>query len=171
MAKVKMIITGDKELTKRLHALGGKKAAEVNRKALRAMAKLGLERAKARVPVRSGAYKRSLTVRAGKRSRKGASARVTQRALRTVKGKQKPFYGGFLELGYTPTGRPRKEGSDVGEFIKGQVKTLVKSAEGKRDRKKIPARWIVRGAAKEVEPEAVRLYHTEIDRHITEAMK
>lgn len=95
MAKRAFVLTGDKRVTRMLNALGGKKAVEVSRKALRDGAKLALDEAKSVVRVKTGKFRRSLTVRAMKRSRKSHGYRVTQR---DIQGK-KQFYGAFQELG------------------------------------------------------------------------
>lgn len=189
MAQRTLILTGDKRLTKMLNRLAGPKAKAINRQALRKMAKLVLERAKSQVPVQSGAFRRSLTVRAGKRSRRGPRYLVTQRELnRAGSDRKKAFYGAFVELGYRAIGRPRKDGSakdvdtdiDLNDPFSGREKETrnksVKTYRKKtfkirqlRSAKKIPARWIMRQAGKDAEDEALAVYHAELERMITEA--
>lgn len=189
MAKRTLIITGDKQLTRKLNALAGPKAKAINRQALRKMAKLVLTTAKGQVPVKSGAFKRSLTVRSGKRSRKSMRMVVTQKEMnRAGTDKDKAFYGSFLELGYFATGRPRKEGSgldtdndlDANDIWTPREKaTRDKSITTYRRKtfkirqlrkaKKMPARWIMRQAGKDAEDEAVELYRSEIGKLIEEA--
>lgn len=103
MAKRTLIITGDKQLNRKLNALVSAKAKQINRSALRKAAKTVLEKVKSAVPTKTGTLRRSLTVRAGKRSRKGPSYRVTQKETK------KKFYGSFLELGFTPAGKKKSE--------------------------------------------------------------
>lgn len=137
-------IHGDAKLTRMLNELG-KKAKPIATKALRKGSKLVLEYAKHRAPVQSGDYRRSLTVRALKRSRKQFGFRVTQRELKQRDGqKRKVFYGAFLELGYTARGPKRKDGSTGGRKIQG--------------------RWLMRTAGIAREAEAVGIYVAEVRR-------
>lgn len=109
MAKFRAIITGDRELTRALNNIGGRKAMAAHNKALRRAAYVILAWAKNIVPVRSGRWKRSLIVRAAKRSRKGPRFLVTERFTinRASKSREHLFYVPMVELGYRATGRPR----------------------------------------------------------------
>ena len=109
MAKLSAIITGDRELTRALNNIGGRKAMAVHNKALRRAAYVVLAWAKNIVPTRSGAWKRSLVVRVARRSRKGPRFLVTERFTinRASKARESLFYVPFQELGYKATGRPR----------------------------------------------------------------
>lgn len=91
-----MTIVGVEEVERALRALPGKVAKQAIRKPLRAGAKIVLARAKQNVPAESGALKKSLKVRAGKRSRNTISIRVA-----TGKGwfTGETFYGAFVEFG------------------------------------------------------------------------
>lgn len=140
-ARRQFVIRGDKQLTRMLNALG-KRARPVVSKALRKAAKLVLEEAKNIVPVQSGRFKHSLTVRALKRSRRGFGFRVTQKELKDGK----VFYGSFLELGYRPGKRSRGNA-----------------------RRKIPGRWLLRKAGEKRESEAIGLYVSEVRRLVEEA--
>lgn len=74
----------------------GRKGRGVVQKAQRRGANLVLSEARQRAPVVSGRYRKSLAVRALKRSRKRFGVRVTQKELQG----DRVFYGSFLELGY-----------------------------------------------------------------------
>lgn len=116
MAKVKLIVTGITALDKALRELAGPETTAASRKALRHAATIVLNEAKNSVPVLQGYFRRSLTVRAYKRTRKGRMGyAVTQRDVPprpTTSDKSKGYYGSFLELGYRPTGRPLKTSLD-----------------------------------------------------------
>ena len=144
MAKRTLIITGSKELNRRLNALGGEKAKQFHRKAIREAARPVLQEAKATAPVKSGALRDSLTIRALKKSRTSSGVRVTQKSG-FYKGKT--FYGGFLEFGWMPGKRQRKS-----------ITRLSVS-----DRRKIPGRWFMRQAGETRRSEAIEIYERELD--------
>lgn len=153
MAKRLVIITGDRKLNRMLSSLTSAKARALHRKAVRKAAKPILEQAKATAPVKSGALRRSLTIRATRRSRKSIGVQVTQKDG-MFKGDQ--FYGGFQELGWKLGKRTsqtrRKAGSDK--------------------RKKIPGKWFMRGAGTEKQDEAIEIYESELKTFIeSEARK
>lgn len=98
MAKsLKFAVTGDVALNKALAALGGKLAMKLERKALRQVSKPVLADAKANCPVDSGDLKRSLKLRAMKRSR----VRI---GLQVATGRKwfsgDTYYGAFQEFGW-----------------------------------------------------------------------
>lgn len=93
------VLTGDRELDRLLASVEAKKVKPALRKGAREGAKETAAQAKANVPTDSGALKRSIKVRALKRSRKtkhlvGARV-VTGEGL--FKGDN--YYGGFVEFG------------------------------------------------------------------------
>ncbi len=96
MAKRVIVLTGDKQLNKKLQRLRGPEAKKIVRTAARLALKPVLDEAKSQVPVRSGALGKSLKVRAMQRSRVSFGARVTT-------GQQfftgQTYYGGFIEWG------------------------------------------------------------------------
>lgn len=142
MAKRVLVITGNKSLTRMLNALGSPKARELHRKAVRKAARPILEHAKAESPVKSGAMRKSLTIKALRRSRRGIGVRVTQKEG-LFKGDQ--FYGGFQEFGWL-TGRRRKK----------------EHRKSNRERRKIPGKWFMRGAGTAKEQEAIDIYESEL---------
>lgn len=150
MAKRSLIITGNVRLTRMLNALASNKAREVHRKALRRAIKPVLEEARLRAPVRSGAFRKSLTVRATKRSRKSIGVHVTQRRG-MFKGKE--FYGGFQEFGWR-LGTRKKQYRRKG-------KTRVEDT-----RKKIPGKWFMRQAGKAKEKQVIEIYELEVEKLI-----
>jgi len=105
-SKAKVFLTGDKALDKKLSTLEGKVRNKIARKAIRKAAKPVLDAAKANVPVESGKLRKSLTIRALRKSSKNkfrVGARVT---TRDGLFSGETFYGGFVEFG-TATQAPR----------------------------------------------------------------
>jgi HK97 gp10 family phage protein len=94
--RVKFKLEGAKALERQLKALPDKVERQILRQAVTAAAKPVLEEAKAQAPVKSGALRTSLKVRAGKR-RKGSVGRQVVTKDGFFKGEQ--FYGAFIELG------------------------------------------------------------------------
>lgn len=142
-SRTTVIVTGDKEVTRQLASLGSRRAREFHRKSIRKAAKVVLEWARNIVPVQSGTYRRSLTVRALKKSRVFQGVRVTQRE-KAYTGKA--FYGAFLEFGWK-TGRRR-------------------AGEQAKPRRKIPGRWLLRKAGTVKEDEARGIYIAELKKFI-----
>jgi len=183
MARAVFVIKGDKELTRMLNALG-KKARPVVAKALRAGSKLVLANAKNTSPVRSGAFRRSLTVRAMKRSRVRVGFRVTQKEInKSGTDRKKAFYGGFVEFGYLATGRPfgeksrlqqYKDYSPFGAFAEKEERTRQEKVKTYRKAeftirqlrraRKIRGQWVMRNAGEQAEGEAIDLYVSEVRR-------
>lgn len=89
-------IEGAKELEKKLKSFEPKLGRQIVKQALRNGAKVILAAAKANVPVRSGALKKSLKVRAMKKRRHSYGVMVAT-SDDWFKGEQ--FYGAFLEFG------------------------------------------------------------------------
>ncbi len=94
-------ITGDKQLEKVFDQFEVNLRKKIARKAIRKAAKPVRDTAIARAPVDTGLLKKSIKVRAMKRSRKNKHTV----AVRVVTGegffKGEAFYGGFLEYGTT----------------------------------------------------------------------
>ena len=101
MAKATAVLTGDKQLNRVLRRLSGKDAKAAIRKGSRKALKPVLADARQLAPVRTGALRRSIKVRAIKRSRTRVGSRVTT-GKATFTGPT--FYGGFVEYGYTSRG-------------------------------------------------------------------
>lgn len=99
--KTTVVVTGDKEIDARLRAFPAKVANKFTRKALREATKRVREEFIQRVPVDTGALKRSSTVRALKRSTKRIGAMVV---VKTDK---------MLDIREKVTGkRPKWQGQD-----------------------------------------------------------
>lgn len=162
MAKQTFVVTGNKEVDRMLRELGSKRARAAHMKAARVAAKMVLDHARNIAPVQSGVYRRSLAVRAMKRSRRGIGVRVTQKE---IAGK-KVFYGAFLELGYIVGGKRRRISTEWdGANLRIKKRTLqVKQA-------KVPARWIMRRAGTDKEMEARDIYFAEITKFIDQEAK
>lgn len=93
-------LEGAETLFKDLEAMGDRIAKKGLRKALREGGRPFLRQAKLNVPVRSGALKKSLKLRAGRRSRVWMSYVVT--TSKESKGNLfvgKHYYAGFVEFG------------------------------------------------------------------------
>jgi HK97 gp10 family phage protein len=96
-----LVITGDKELDRLFQMLPDGMQKRVLRPALRAAAKVIQAQAVANAPKDTGALKKSIKVRAGKRSRKGiVRVNVTTSKDSTTLYKGKQYYGAFIEFGH-----------------------------------------------------------------------
>lgn len=98
MAAMTFKLTGDKRLDRKFAALPMKVEKKILRQALRPAAKLILDSARQNAPVDTGALRKSLAVRAGKRTRKGTVRVQVQTSDGMFTGKT--FYGAFQELGH-----------------------------------------------------------------------
>lgn len=90
-------LTGDRLLDARFAALSRASQGKIIRPALRAASNEFLTAARANVPVKTGALKRSLVVRSGKRSRRAIRVLV-QTGAGFFTGPT--YYGGFVEYGH-----------------------------------------------------------------------
>lgn len=137
-----VIITGNKSLTKMLNALGSNKAREFHRKAVRKAARPILSEAKTNAPVKSGALRGSLTIRAMPKSRKGIGVKVTNKVGHDFQGKT--FYGGFQEYGWK-VGRRRSKRGGTSD-----------------NRRKVAGKWFMRNAGNAQEQNAIDIYESEV---------
>lgn len=95
-------ITGHQELQRRLSTLKASLARKIVSRAMRQGAKHVLAKSKALAPVKTGALKRSLKVRALKTRRKGVTGVAVQTGTREELGipaKSKAYYPAALEFG------------------------------------------------------------------------
>ncbi len=94
-------LTGDKRLNAKLARLSSKDAKALIRRAARPALKPVLGESRRLSPKREGTLRRSLAIRAIKRSRRQVGARVT-----TKEGlfQGATFYGGFIEWGWRTKG-------------------------------------------------------------------
>ena len=193
MASKTIIVTGDKKLTKMLNAPGKKTAGRLHRTASRKGAKLILDSARQSVPRLTGAFAKSLTVRAMKRSRTRMGYIVTQRLNYAHKrnrtgtvtsDKDTGFYGVYQELGWRAVGRRRKSDdkfkiesthpmaiareretkSEIITTYRGKDFTIGQLREGT----KVKGKWAMREAGKRNESAAIALYHAELNEMIDE---
>lgn len=108
-----MKVTGTFALDRKLKALPTKVANGIKRKAARRAAKPVLEAARANMPVRTGALKKSLRIRSYKSRKKGIVGVRVVTSSKWFKGKT--FYAAFLEFGtrYQPARRPLKRAAQA----------------------------------------------------------
>jgi hypothetical protein len=99
--KVTTIVTGIKEVDDAFKDMPISLQKKGCRKGTRAAAKAVLLAAYKYVPVKSGALRKSLKVRAGKRNRSARQKHWVSALVQTIEGmfKGDQFYGGFLEFG------------------------------------------------------------------------
>ncbi len=129
MAKVTVVMTGDKAINRKLKRLSGKEQKSVVRKAIRPALKPVLQQARgnAKEFKRTGKLSRSIKIRSMKRSRTRFGARVTT-GTSTSDYQGKAFYGAFLEYGWKSAGSGRK--NEGRHYMKDAAKT--KQAEAIR---------------------------------------
>ena len=99
---VDISLIGDKELIRRFNALPAKAEKKVFRQAARKVAKMILVSAKQKCPVRTGALKESLKVKAMKRSRNRIGILIGSGSDEPVLSGD-TFYSAFVELGTKKT--------------------------------------------------------------------
>jgi HK97 gp10 family phage protein len=129
-------VIGAPELKAVLAALEPKVAKKLTRQAMRKAQKIVLADAKRLVPVDTGQLKKSLSIRALKRSRSRFGVSVqTKEGL--FKGEQ--FYGGFIELGTKkmqarPYLRPALYDNEarVREVFAGSLRELIRELPAKK---------------------------------------
>lgn len=97
---VRFTITGHKQLDRKFAALPPKLQKKILRPALRAAAKIVLDQAKANAPVQSGRLKKSLKVKAAKRSRKTKHEVAINVITATGWFTGEAFYAPFQEFGW-----------------------------------------------------------------------
>ena len=133
MARGVMVVTGNKELNRKLSALTGPQQKKVVRSALRPALKPVQQKAKqvAKSFKDTGLLARSIKIRSNKRSRRSIGARVTSGTQTTDFG-GKAYYGAFQEYGW----KSGKRGSGNRRQIKGkgfmQRAVRTKSAQALR---------------------------------------
>lgn len=93
-------IRGQKELFAKLSALKRGSFTKVVRAGLKAGANIAKEIIKANTPVDTGALKKAVKVRAGKRRQKGRITYLVSTSGKANLHTGSVFYGGFVEFGY-----------------------------------------------------------------------
>lgn len=170
MAKDHLVLTGDAELNRKLRELGGPKQKAAIRKASRAALKPVAAAAKANAPKRSGRLRKSIKVKAIKRSRSRVGSRVTtSKTDNQFKGRQ--FYSGFQEYGWR-VGK-RATNADLG-VKKRKRRTSVQSeyvAAKNAARRRIKGSEFMTRAAKSHKQIALRIYREEVARFIREVAR
>lgn len=170
MAKVKVVLTGDDELNRKLAALTNQQAREAIKKAARPALKPCLQTARRVAPKRSGKLRRSIKIRAIARSRSRIGARVTTSASDNVYS-GKTFYGGFQEWGWR-VGK-RTSNADFGAD-KGKRRTIAQRLQAtarNNTRKKIPGLNFLKKSANSTREECMYLYQTSIKDYIEKVAK
>lgn len=183
-----MVLTGSEELNRKLGELSSKQAKEAIRKAARPALQPTLAAARANAPKRSGRLQRSIKIRAIKRSRSRIGARVTT-AKSDNQFSGKTFYAAFQEWGWK-TGSRRGELNAVARRIANQLRRESRSAKGLKRRgsdfrarqenyfasegarraskqkisirRQIPAKELLRRAARSTKSQALKLYSDSI---------
>lgn len=147
--KFEVKVSGLKELDAALKELPNNVAKKHLRTALRAGAKIVQAEAKRLAPVETGALKKSIKVRARKRSRRGGVGIIVTTGNKDSLFKGDQFYGGAIEWGWKKV--PSFKGKD------GKWKSLkTKNPRAKPElRKLIPGKHFLENAAKNRAKEAV----------------
>lgn len=115
MAKaVEMVVTGDKEINKMLAEFPAALQKKWVKAAARPAAKALLPTQKRNTPTKTEALKRSMTVRAVKRSRVRVGLQITTGKKGYFRGKT--FYGAFQEWGWRIGTRPTKSRRETKGF-------------------------------------------------------
>lgn len=125
MAKV--VLTGVPELDRRMKSLGLKLGKKIVRKAARRAIKPVQSAAQRRAPKDTGALRKSIKIRAMKRSRSNFGVVVTTGASAGNAFSGDQFYGAFQEFGW----KTGKRGSDNRTEVEG-VHFMENAAEAKR---------------------------------------
>jgi HK97 gp10 family phage protein len=138
--KFEVKIEGLKELDAALKALPVNLAKKHLRTALRAGAKIVQAEAKLLAPVESGALKKSIKVRAGKRSRRGGVRIVVTTGSKDSLFKGDQWYGGPIEFGFKKV--PSFRDKD------GRWKSLKLKNPRAKQTKPVPGKHFLENAAK-----------------------
>lgn len=151
------VVTGDAEVNRRLAALKGPLAKKAIRKSSREALRPVADDARTLAPRKSGRLRRSIGVRALKRSRSRVGARVTTGAeSRQFKGRT--YYGGWIEYGRKAGRRVRN--ADLGA-ARGTRRSAAQQQQAKsldRSRRRIPGARFMRRAARRKRGAALTIY-------------
>ncbi|QDV26746.1 HK97 gp10 family phage protein [Aureliella helgolandensis] len=165
------VVTGSKTLNAKLASLKTTEAKKLIRKASRTALKPVQEEAKRLAPVKSGRLRRSIKVRALKRSRSRVGSRVTTNGNDNL-FKGRIYYGGFAEYGWK-AGR-RATNADLG-VSRQKRRTLLQRLQVEihnSKRRAIPGRFFMKRAAKSKRSAALGIYRRELSaaiRKLTQA--
>ncbi|GAB5402800.1 MAG: hypothetical protein Aurels2KO_10310 [Aureliella sp.] len=145
------VLTGDKELNKKLAALKSTKAKQAVRKASRAALRPVHADAKANAPKRSGKLRKGIKLRALKRSRSRIGAQVTSNVV----------HGAPQEYGWKVGRRTRN--TDIGLARGAKRDAAAKAEAAKRDgsRREIRGKKFMERAAKSKQSKALAIYRRE----------
>lgn len=172
MTTLQISLSGDAKLLATLRGLEKKHAKAVVRKASRKAAKPIVAAARANAPVKTGALRKSIKVRAIKRSRSRIGVRIgTSGHESAFVGKQ--FYGAFQEYGWF-TGKRTKEtrraqAKNAQHKMRLEAK-LAREAKGQNRKFNHGSHFMLR-AAKSKASEAVGIFATEAAKEITALAK
>lgn len=198
--KVRILLVGDTELREKLRELTNAEARKAVQGATRESAKIIAAQVKSNAPVKSGSLRRSIKVRAIRRSRKRIGMRITTWSGDNLyQGKQ--FYAAFQEFGWK-TGsrrntrdaiagritrnlrRQSREARSTGRGLAARGSDLRKQqenyfkGEGKRlaslanvkARRQVEGSHFMLAAAKSKRAAAVALFKSVIGTHIAKVM-
>lgn len=170
MSKNTIVLTGDKELNRKLALLKSSKAKLAIRKASRIALRPVVDEARANAPKKTGRLKRSIKLRSIKRSRSRVGSRVTSSGTdNNFKGRT--FYGGFLEFGWRAGRRVRNADLGVTRRKRRTVDQVAAAAQKNDSRTMIPAREFMKKAARSKRELALSIYRRETRRWIREFSK
>lgn len=162
--KVRILLVGDTELREKLRELTNAEARKAVQGATRESAKVIAAQVKSNAPVKSGSLRRSIKVRAIRRSRKRIGMRITTWSGDNLyQGKQ--FYAAFQEFGWK-TGSRRNTRDAI---AKGEGKRLASLANVKA-RRQVEGSHFMLAAAKSKRAAAVALFKSVIGTHIARVM-
>jgi HK97 gp10 family phage protein len=116
------VLTGDKTINRRLAKLTGPEAKNIIRKSARPALKPILAAARANAPTDKGLLRKSVKIRAMKRSRSRVGATVSS-GSKTSAYAGKAWYGGPIEYGYT-----RRDGREMPA-----VRFMKRAVDAKRE--------------------------------------
>lgn len=162
--KVRFIVLGDSILKEKLKGLTDSEAKNVIQRACRDAMKVVQKAAKAAAPKKTGALRRSIRVRAIKRSRVRIGARVTTSASDNMYT-GKTFYGAFQEYGWTWKPRKKTASDFVGPRRKG-YRARPKAAEFVGPRRTNRGREYLKGAIDSTRTKAYEIFNAQIDDHL-----
>lgn len=138
MGKATIVIKNLDEVVNLLKSLDPKVAKPAMRKAMRKGCKVFQKQAQSLCPVRTGALRDSLVVRAGKRSRRFFSVNVTTGNDKDRQFSGETFYGAFVEMGTskrpaTPFLRPAfdEKQAQVQDIVRNELANALNGVKGK----------------------------------------
>jgi HK97 gp10 family phage protein len=191
MARIRINLDGDRVLKAKLSALTDSEAKKAILGACREAIKIVQKEAQTLAPSKTGALRRSLKVRAIRRSRSRIGMRVTTSKTDNLYA-GKTFYAAFQEFGWKTGSRKNEEarvakkidkdlrrqspgsGSPAeatrrAKFIAGEGKRQA-AAKPRQERKQIQGKHFMKRAADTKREAALEMFRMKIDEHIRKVM-